>query len=255
MKKSVSLLTGFLFLTFVLHAQEKQPKFFAELAVGPSFPIGKFADKSYKSLTEDNQPAGLAKTGISEQIFLGYYLNESIGLLLAPGYSVHAQDGSGYSEYLKQAVSVAGGVPTSRVDVDPKSWKILKLMAGGFVVTPLTSSENLVLVTKLTAGACKTAVPGYSFKAYDQSGMVYGSGTTDKTSLSWAFCYQVSVGMKYKLNNKLHVLLDVNSFNATAEKEYTFTFPFSPNPVAPRTEKVKFKLAEVNVLAGIGINF
>jgi hypothetical protein len=27
----------------------------------------------------------------------------------------------------------------------------------------------------------------------------------DKTSLPWAFCYQVSVGLKYKLNNKLHV--------------------------------------------------
>lgn len=253
MKKGI-LLTAFLFLTIVLHAQEKESKCFVELAVGPSFPIGKFGEKSYKSILEDDEPAGLAKTGINLQADFGYYINESFGLLFSPGYSIHAQDGSGYEEYLKNTVIAFGGMMPSISSVEAKSWNILKLMAGGFLVTPLNMEETLELNTRITLGACKTAIPEYTFSGRDQAGDAYG-GTVDKVSLPWAFCYQVSLGLKYKLNDKLHVLFDVNSFNATAQKEYTFTFPFSPNPVPPITEKVKYRLAEVNLMAGIGLNF
>jgi len=255
MKKIPVLLAGFLFLTTVLHAQ-KEPKLFAELSFGPSFPIGKFAEKTYTAMPEDNQHPGMAKTGWNAQVMLGYYINENFGLLFSPGYSVHAQDKSGYEDYLKgNIIQIGGTVNASRVEAEVKNWKIVKLMVGGFLITPLTSEDELVLITKISAGACKTAIPEYSYKAYDENGVNFAGGTSSKTSLPWAFCYQVSMGLKYKLNNKLHVLLDVTSFNATPQKEYTFTFPFSPNPVPPRTEKIKFKLAEVNALIGVGISF
>jgi hypothetical protein len=254
MKKIPVLITGFLFLALVLHAQEKQSQYFIELAAGPSFPIGKFGEKTYKSLMEEDEPAGLAKTGVNLQATMGYYINESFGVLFSPGYSIHAQDGSGYEEFLTQTVVAYGGMMPTISSVEAKSWNILKLMAGGFMVTPLTMEEDLELNTRILLGACKTAVPGYTFSGRDQAGMPYG-GTMDKVSLPWAFCYQVGLGLKYKLNDKLHVLFDVNSFNATAQREYTYTFPFSPNPVPPITEKVKYKLAEVNLMAGIGINF
>lgn len=256
MKKQLITASCFLLMSCILHAQKEQSKCFVELSVGPSIPIGKFADKPYKHVTEDNQPAGLAKTGVSAQGSFGYYLNESLGLLLTSGYSVHAQDASGYEEYMKQSY-ISSGRLTSRVDVETQSWKIAKLMAGGFLINPLTSAEDLVLFTKLTVGVCKTAVPEYSYQAYDQNEMIYAGGKTEKTPLSWAFCYQVSMGLKYKLNNKLHLLIDVNSFNATPQKEYTFNPPPLPNGdyPPPRTEKIKYKLAEVNVLAGIGFQF
>ncbi|WP_207512507.1 hypothetical protein [Longitalea luteola] len=255
MKKIPVLLTGFLLLTLVLHAQEGESKYFVELAAGSSFPIGKFGERSFRSPLEDDEPAGLAKPGLQLQAAIGYYIAENFGVLLSPGYSIHAQDGSGYEEYLKQNTGGMGAPPASRVEVDAERWKLLKLMAGGFLVTPLTMEEDLVLQTKITAGACKTAVPAFNFNAYsDQAGSSY-AGRTDETSLNWAFCYQVSLGLKYRLNKRLHVLFDVNSFNATTSKEYTFTFPFSPNPVPARTEKVKYRLAEVNIMAGVGFAF
>jgi hypothetical protein len=62
------------------------------------------------------------------------------------------------------------------------------------------------------------------------------------------------MGLKYKLKNKLHLLLDINSFNSTPQKETTFSS--SPvSSVPPQTYKMKYKLAEVNALAGIGISF
>src|SRR5688572_18078112 len=97
MKKTTTLLTGFLLLTIVLHAQKKQSKFFTELAVGPSFPIGRFASTEYK----DNEVPGFAKTGLSAQLSVGYYLNESIGVMLLSGYTVHPQDEDAYKNDLE----------------------------------------------------------------------------------------------------------------------------------------------------------
>jgi hypothetical protein len=256
MKKLPALLTGFLFISTLLQAQQKQAKFFAQLSGGPSFPLGKFADKSYTFAVNNNEPEGLAKTGLSLQASLGYHLSKTAGLLFLSGYSEHAQEASGYKEYMKQVI-LSAGLITNNVDVKTTSWKIVKLMAGGFLNTPLTSDEDLVLVTKVTVGACKTAIPEYSFKGYVTDGITTFGGTFNKTSLSWAFCYQVSMGLKYKLNNRLHLLLDVNSFNATAKKEYTFDPPPSPNgtPNGITYQKVKYKLAELNALVGIGVNF
>jgi hypothetical protein len=53
------------------------------------------------------------------------------------------------------------------------------------------------------------------------------------------------------LTGKLHVLLDVNSFNGTPQKKYDLVNPVS----GQNSEKVKYKLAEVNALLGIGISF
>jgi hypothetical protein len=82
MKKTATLLTGFLFLAFVLHAQKKQPKFLTELSVGPSFPLGRFAETSYNDKSEI---PGFAKTGLGAHLSVGYYLNKSIGVLLSSG--------------------------------------------------------------------------------------------------------------------------------------------------------------------------
>ena len=256
MKRTTALLAALLCLAMAVQAQQKKSKFFAQLTGGPSFPLGKFADKSYRFAEDNNQPEGLAKTGLSIQALVGYHLNETAGLLFLSGYSEHAQKASGFDEYLKQSI-LSAGLATSKVDVKTTSWKIVKLMAGGFLNTPLTSEKDLVLVTKVTVGACKTAVPEYSFKGYVTDGVTTFSGTFNKTSLSWAFCYQVNMGLKYKLNDKLHLLLDVNSFNATPQKEYTFNPPPNPNgPQSPmRQQKVKYKMAKLNTLVGIGFDF
>jgi len=250
MKRTVCLFAGLLLMGVAAHAQKKSSGMFAELSVGPSFPIGKFAEKSFKSYTEDD-PGGCAKTGLAMNATIGYRLNETAGLLLIAGYSVNKQDADSYEDYMKKSWFSN----PSRVDVDAKSWKIFRAMAGGFFVTPLTANEELSLVTKLAAGVCKTAIPEFSWTGYDQNGMMLGTGTQNKEKLSWAFCYQVNVGLQYKLNNKLHVFFDINSFNATVHKDYTYNpNPVSSGPVEMTTVKRKFRLASVNALAGIGID-
>jgi hypothetical protein len=250
MKKIPVLLTSFLLCTSLLYSQQKEQKYFVELSAGPSFPIGKFADKS-KEISEGEQPAGLAKLGLNAQLSLGYYIKENVGLLFSSGFSIHKQDASSYEDYYKENLNAGGGIRPTSVAATTKSWQILKLMAGGFLVTPLTEEEELVLVTKITIGACKTAVPGYSTVVDLPGGMNPTSTTMDKISLPWAFCYQVSMGVKYKLNDKLHLLFDVNSFNANPQKTYKLVNPVS----GQNTVKEKYKLGEVNALVGIGMSF
>jgi hypothetical protein len=139
-------------------------------------------------------------------------------------------------------------------------------MGGIFWITPLTSSSKIKLLTKLAAGICKTAIPGFSYEASSINpigsglgGTTYATGYQGKTALKTSFCYQVSVEGQYKLNNKVYVLLDINSFNAAPEKTMTY-MTNEPVPIGTgisyrvRTEKRTYKLGSVNIMAGIGLN-
>jgi hypothetical protein len=257
MKKTVALLTGFLLIIITLHAQEKRPKFLVELGVGPSFPIGKFAGKSYTNLN-DKDPDGLAKPGLVANVTVGYYINKSIGVLLMGGYSENKQNSSSYEDYLRR-YWLSG---YSNVTATANKWKVKRVMGGVFWITPLTSSSNIKLLTKLAAGICKTAIPGFSYEASSvyPAGSMYAKGYQGKTQLKTTFCYQVSVEGQYTLNNKVYVLLDINSFNAAPEITMTY-MTNEPVPIGTgisyryRTEKRSYKLGSVNILAGIGLNF
>ena len=153
MKRSMSLLTVSLFIFGMLQAQRKPSKLFAEISFGPSIPLGQFADKTYNGPAEEDQP-GMASTGLSANVTAGYYLKENFGLLLTAGYSSNKQKEDGYREYMEKGQTA----PLTYVDVDTDNWKIYKVMAGGFFVTPLFE-DKFNLVTKLSAGIFKTEIP------------------------------------------------------------------------------------------------
>jgi hypothetical protein len=245
MKKTIALLTSFLFLAFVLHAQKKQPKFLTELSFGPSFPIGMFAATSYN---DKHEIPGFAKTGLGAHLSVGYYLNKSVGLLLSSGYTVHPQDEDAYRNFIETSFP---DITVTRLEV--KSWKTLKLMGGGFLVTPLTSDGELVLLTKLTAGVSKSAYPKREFYGSSPDGTTTVSSLVDETSLPWSFCYQVSLAPTYSFSRNWYVFLDISSFNTTAKKDFSYTL--GANPPQTITIKYKYKQPTVNALVGIGVRF
>jgi hypothetical protein len=249
MKKTATLLTGFLFLAFILHAQKKQPKFLTELSFGPSFPIGMFAATSYN---DKNEVPGFAKTGLGAHLSVGYYLNKSAGVLFSSGYTVHPQDEDAYRDYFE---GVFNNIVVTHVET--QKWKTVKMMAGGFLITPITSESELVLLTKLSAGVSKTAIPKSNWSGSYLSGGYIGGGNYTKTPLPWSFCYQVSVALNYSFSRNWYVLLDISSFNTTAKKEFTYTIdPGSPGgPGTVMTIRNKYKQATVNALVGIGVRF
>lgn len=251
MKKTVNLITIFLFAFGALHAQQKTPKFFAEVSAGPSFPIGQFAEKEYPGIDEKDQP-GMAKTGISANVTLGYYIKENAGLLLTGGYGAYKQNTEGLSTYIKRNYYINA----TEVDVDTKNWEIIKVMGGGFLVTPITESK-LNLITKVSAGVLKATVPAYDWRAYAATGPAFAGGSVHKYKLPVTFCYQISLGLQYKLNDKLHLLFDINSFNATATRKAPQSTgpPIGNPPGTPTIPDKKYKFGSVNALLGVGVSF
>lgn len=248
MKRSLVLLTGFLFIFCALQAQRKLPRLLAEVSFGPSIPIGQFAERSYNGPLDEDQP-GMAKTGLAANVTAGFYLKENFGLLLTGGYSVNKQTEEGYRDFMSKNPSSS----LSQVYVNTNKWKMYKLMAGGFFVTPLVD-DKLNLVTKLSAGICKTAIPSYDWAITGTGGLAYSGGRVDKEKLPATFCYQVSLGLQYKLTPRVHVLFDVNSFNAAVKKEYTvYTTPSIPASGTTVTRRYKF--GSVNALLGLGVSF
>jgi hypothetical protein len=240
MKKNVFLVSFFLLAFCVLHAQEKSSKRFAEISLGPSFPIGQFGEKSYND-NEKDQP-GLAQPGIATNATFGFHIKENVGWLLTVGYNLNKQKPEGLEEYIAGYYYPAG----ADVDVTTKSWKILKVMAGGFLITPLTE-DKLNLVTKLSAGICSAIIPEYSWHAKNV-GTSYANGGVGKVRLPVTFCYQISLGLQYKMNKKAYLLFDINSFNATATNKGGQT---SGGQLPDR----KCKMGSVNALVGVGFNF
>lgn len=248
MKRSLTLLTGFLFIVCALHAQ-KPSKYFIEIKGGASFPIGQFAEKAYpqQGALEQNQP-GLAQVGTAASITGGYYLKENVGIFLSLANTTNKQKEQVYADWIKDNWSN----PEMTFSDKTTSWNIYSIMAGGFFVNSLVE-EKLNLVTKLGAGICFPRVPGFSWQALrPMSSSVPGaSGEVGKEKVSATFCYQVSIGLQYKLTNRLNLLFDINSFNATAKKDY------GPNVLTPfpgNTSDRKWKISTVNALAGIGFN-
>jgi hypothetical protein len=244
--KYALLLTVALMALAGANAQEKMSKFFAEISLGPSFPIGQFAEKDYNGPFEKDQP-GLAQVGQALNATLGYHLKENAGLLLSIGYSSNKQKPESYTEYVRRSMDRFPG------EFDVESWKILKVMAGGFLITPLTEGK-LNLVTKLSAGIFKTHIPTSILVGYLPDGTSYAIGKLEKEKLPVTFCYQISIGLQYMLNEKLHLLFDINSFNASAHKDYKLSV-LSGGTTVTYTGDRKYKFGAVNALVGVGLNF
>jgi hypothetical protein len=245
MKLSWLLVVLFLIST-ALQAQKKAPRYIAEIYGGPSIPVGQFADKAYSLGSSDKEPSGLAVTGYAVNASVGYYVKKSIGIMLMGGISVNPQTVDPYIEYFKQVIST-----TSTIKANANKWKAVKIMAGGFYSKPLGSLSKCLFVTKLAAGVCKTAVPGYSYSFYNQTGLPYSFGEVGKMSLPWAFCYQAGAGLQFNLNKMLHIVFDVSYFNAKPKNKFEYTsFPSPGGLIATET---KYSLASVNALAGVGI--
>jgi hypothetical protein len=228
-------------------AQKNDPKLFTGISFGPSFPVNKFGDKTFTFSPPDNNPSGLAKTGLSVNASFGYLINKSIGALLLLGGSFNKQDPAAFEDYLRQAYG--NNIQTA---VNTNTWKVFKIMAGGFYSISLPQSSKIMFQTKIVVGICKTAAPGHNWAIYDPGQMSAMSFRQSKTTLPWSFCYQLSAGMQYPVSRRVYLLLDISYFNSNTRLKYSYN-PNFPSPGPQVRAKRKYNLGSVNALIGIGI--
>ena len=219
-------------------------KFYAELSVGPSFPIGKFANKDYM-----DSSAGFATLGVAANVSFGYQLNNKISVLFSIGGSQHAQDEE--ARELKGGPGMGGSVTT---DVDAEKWKAIKLMLGARLSSPVSFPGKISFYTDISAGICKTAIPEYSGIVYVNN-MLSGSFTYGEIKLPWSFCYQIGAGLKYGLNEKIYLVGNLNYFDS-APVHHGMKNINPPNPAGPYAPfETKYHLSTINVSVGAGIYF
>ena len=82
-------------------AQKSESHYFTELSIGTSIPIGGFASKTYNGKFLDNAN-GIAKVGIALNIYTGYRINKTFGLVFMAGGSQNKQDSNTFYNYLKK---------------------------------------------------------------------------------------------------------------------------------------------------------
>lgn len=116
------------------HAQEGERRGFVGLGIGPSTPIGSFADAS---TTIDG--SGRTVTGYTSTLLnLGYRFRNRLGVAVAFSYSEYAVADEGDDDWWQVAGVTVG--PLHSILLGPRLALDLKAMAGMIVLTPVEDS-------------------------------------------------------------------------------------------------------------------
>lgn len=226
MRKITLLLLIITVLCLETRAQQKQSRFFVELAGSRSFPVGAFASKDIT-----NPYAGHADAGVGVSVSGGYMFTRKFGAMLLLGGTRNKQNDGAMEQQFK-----AGWPPTYTVysDIATKSWYTGRVMLGGVFETPLSKAERFYFRSGLLAGLCKSSVPAYREDYIMMSNTnTVGAGhiENEKVKLPWTFCYQVNAGLKYKLSNLLAIFADASYFGAAPQRPDAFyNYSIAGNP-------------------------
>jgi len=84
----------------LLYAQNDKNKYSLNLRAGASFPISRFAEKTFS--TTPGETSGLARVGFGFDLAINYRIKKSFDALLFLGTSINKQDEKAYENYFKQ---------------------------------------------------------------------------------------------------------------------------------------------------------
>jgi len=226
------LLSLLILLVSIDHCSaQESSKFSADFSIGPSIPLGKFADKNYSIVPNSN---GLAKTGFSMYANLRYAFSKHIGVALAAESSFNKQDPKAISNYINQG---AIAPVDSRITTD--YWRIFKLLTGLYYHGNF-SNQRLSYLISLMGGACKTSVPSYSWTVYTPSGILVDGREPGSVPQPWSFAYQAGGSLQYDLKNAMYLLFSADYFNASSQ--WT-------------TSNLKYDFGSINIMFGTGFRF
>ncbi len=250
MNKS-SLLLSLILFGLVSNAQ-KHTSFFVEAKGGLSFPVGGFANKNFTGAFLTNAD-GLAKTGLAAGATGGYQFKKSIAAILSFAYSHNKQDENSFDTYLKNSLG-----SNTTTNINTNAWNIFKIMVGGQFNTSFDAASKLSFRGSLQGGVCKTTIPEYNYGYSIGSGINQrvGSASFSKINLRWAFCYNVSAGIKYKLKQKFYLLSECSYFNSTPVYKFSYSqVIYNNGNISTNVINVEKKVSLSSILIQAGVGF
>ncbi len=231
-------------LPILLNAQGKVYKFFAELSIGPSFPVGKFHDKTYSANLGDENPPGIAKIGSGINALIGYKLNKWFNLNILACGQQNQEDANAIKKYLESKPNVA------RATVTVDKWQIVKGMGGISYKIAISKKEEIFLYPCIMAGICKTTIPSLSYETFNNNGNVIEMAKSKPPPLPAAFCNQLNMKMQWQKTKRFHILVDVQYFISNPKQTYSYM-----NNGNWYSVTAKYSLSSINLLLGAGISF
>jgi hypothetical protein len=273
--KNVMRISSLLPLTLLLiytpgYSQSKKTSYLS-FSIAPSFAIGKYAQKD-----ATKSSSGFASAGESANISYDHLTNSRFGWSVA----LHGQRNPLNIKALANAMSQFGFyegfyVSSSPNPVPPQSqatkygnwkfdnnsWWLGSLLLGGNVETRGEGSNKFSFTAKLMIGAVYASAPEIKGKSTSDTAIaqIKQTGAT-----GFGFAYTINSGIKFKLNNRVYFLTQLEYFGTSnitfkdvqitfASAHYSNGFPTSASSQTA-TGNAKQTIASVNLNVGIGIN-
>jgi opacity protein-like surface antigen len=231
MKKSIlAIAVAILCITTGL----SQEKGFVALSVGHSAALGDFGSKD-----PNNKDAGLAKSGVSYDLSLGYKLNKNLGITALYRLQGHEIDGQVLANQLSSQLpaGLTGTVETS-------GYAISSFLVGGYGSFEI--AEKLNLEPRILIGYASINFPSINYKF--NNGLVVNQSSVTGSDFGWL----IGTGIKYNFDNHWCFLANLDYTSANVDIKNVVT---SSNTGSSSKNNLTIKFSSFNSNIGIGYRF
>ena len=233
MIRKIFILSLISVISFNVYAQNFKKESSLTIAIGPSFPLGEFADKDLY-----NEKDGLASVGGYASIAYGYQFSRFFGAIASIDGRIHGVDKDALKAYTLPTGSGAS------MSLETSTWRFLRIMTGISQTVPITKNEKLALEIKELIGIQFSNSP-----EVQTSGFIPGVGSLNNVEESQSvnsFAFGLGLGFKYKLGDNLGLKFFGEYQGANPSFKYNYDD-------VSKTYEVKQQTSAFN--AGLGISF
>ncbi len=232
--KKILLLSLVVLASFNVYAQNFKKESSITIAVGPSFPIGEFANKNLY----DNK-AGLASVGGFASIGYGYQFSKFFGAIASVTGRIHGVDKNALQTY---TLPIGSG---SSLSLKTSTWRFLRVMAGLSQSIPITKNEKLSLEIKELIG-----IQFINSPEIQMVGFIPGIGsinTVEESQSENSLAYGLGIGLNFKVDNKLKLKI-FSDYQGGARPKFTYVDVTAVKQIHQET-------SVINVGLGLAIGF
>jgi len=252
-------------------AQKSNSQSWINVVIGPSIPIGKYANP------DPHQPSmGAAKTGEFVKLSISGFIKKNFGISAQINYQRNPLNTEKTNERLSGDYYVPAGATVvgpygpyitpepvtypnryKNWQVEKASWSLVNLMVGGYAEFPFATNKKLSLDIGADVGFVYAWSPDIHGKYTDDTLLIT---TTQKSKSAPGFSYALNTGLRYALNKNTQLTFHADYFGTNKikfNKVTSVTYstqpgnPFGSTSISSFTADRKQPVSNINIGAGI----
>ncbi len=228
------------------YSQNNALPFKAAVAIGPSFPVGKFS----KTTPDSNTTQSAAKPGPLVTVSIAYqFKKSSFGVEILGGWQQNNVNDLAIARDMARRMPV--GTETL---VKTGNWHVWKILAGPIFEIPLAKNGKTSFQCETLGGVLKTTIPSFAFvEIYNNPPSFYSAGIGE-VPLAVTFCYQIDAGIQYRITRFLSLSGNLGFMHATSVYSYT-KYLDPPYYQMPVHVSQSYPISTINLLVGLAYAF